>query len=298
MTSVVDSRCAHPISPTGTFITVTGGSGYIGSHVVAALEASGATVRTVGRSELRDPVSTTRAMAGASAVVHCVSAVSGTPEDLRRSNVEVAATVARAAQAAGVERLIAVSTASVTGRGPHRGAAAPPTNPASAVSASRAEGEEVLLGAGAIIIRPNLVWGAGDRWVVPTLASSFVGQGTARSWRARVSAVNVRDLASGISRLASTPSEALGTQRVLHADAPGPFLVAEIGQWISDRLLPRVRPLTATTLTPHQQSMLEIDNWFDSAQFWELAGVRPGLPFSPSVADLEWYADYLSVSTN
>lgn len=296
MTSVVDSRCEYSTLPAGTIVAVTGATGFIGSHVAAALQTSGASVRAVSRAELTDPGSTSRAMAGASAVIHCVSAVSGTLENIRLSNVGVAGIVANAALAAGVERLFAVSTASVAGPGPHRGGAVPPAKPASAVSVSRAEGEQMLLGAGATVIRPNLVWGAGDRWVVPTLARSLTEEGTIRSWRARVSAVNVRDLASGICGLVSAPSGALGAPRVLHADAPAHFAVAEIGQWIADRLLRRVQPLAATFLTPHQRSMLEIDNWFDGAEFWDLARVQPGPPFAPSVADLAWYADFLSPS--
>jgi nucleoside-diphosphate-sugar epimerase len=277
-------------------VVVTGSGGYIGGHVVAALRASRAEVVPLDRAAFGDAARRAQALVGADAVVHCVSAVSGDPAGIRAANVDAARAVADSCDVAGVGRVIAVSTAAVTGSGPHRGMPGDSASrPESAVSRARAEGEQVLLDAGATVVRPNLVWGAGDRWVVPTLARIMAGAGSVPgTWRARVSAVGVRDLADGLAGLATTAAPRSAGPRVLHADAPGAVPITTITDWIREHVLePGMLIDAGQPLTEHQRSMLEVDNWFDGSAFWQAASVRAPRPFRPLGADAAWYRAFL-----
>src|SRR5207249_11229962 len=88
---------------------------------------------------------------------------------------------------AGVRRLIYVSTCSVYGTGPHRGIRETDAgyHPTSVASASRAIAEQMVFRYGGEVVRPNLVFGAGDRWFVPGLikimkaAGGWPGDGSA-----------------------------------------------------------------------------------------------------------------------
>jgi nucleoside-diphosphate-sugar epimerase len=283
--------------PSGTgHVVVTGSTGYIGSHVVAALRVRGAEVTPLDRSGFGDDRRRAEAFATADAVVHCVSAVSGDPATIRAANVDAARAVAETSRVTAMGRIVAVSTAAVTGNGPHRGASgATARRPTSSVSRARAEGERILFDAGAVIVRPNIVWGAGDRWVVPTLARIVAATGgVPPTWDALVSVVGVRDLADGLAGLATTTTAATGGPVVLHADAPGSFPIAAMATWIRDRIVPSLAAVASPPmLSDHQRSMLEVDNWFDGSAFWRAASVPPPEPFSPLEADAAWYREFI-----
>ena len=155
-------------------VTVFGGSGFIGRHLVQRLAADGATVRVavrdperalflkpmgdVGqivpvRADLRDEARVSAAVAGSQAVVNLVGILYETRHhgfaDIHYRGAE---RVAQAARAAGVERLVQVSA---IGAGPH----AP-----SAYARSKAAGEAAVLKAfpEATIVRPSVVFGPED----------------------------------------------------------------------------------------------------------------------------------------
>lgn len=298
MSIVADGPEAAPGAPCPARVVVTGSSGFIGGHVVTALRRRGAQVTPLDRTAFGDDRRRTAALSAATAVVHCVSAVAGTPEAIRAANVDAASVLADGARSAGVDTLVVVSTAAVTGPGPHRGSARPDARPSSSVSRARAEGERILVDAGATVVRPNLVWGAGDRWVIPTLARIMRGSGgVPPDWRARVSVVGVRDLAAGLAALATDSRGGLAGGSVLHADAPGAIPVTTLTEWIERHLLdalPSCGPVPVTTA--HQRSMLEVDNWFDGSRFWASADVRPPAPFRPVSSDVLWYRSHLRAS--
>ena len=114
-------------------VVVTGANGLVGARVCAALVERGASVRAVVRrpgtapvlagvqervGDFPDPEFAAAVVQGASAVVTTVHPMAGDLEAQRRIGVEGTSVLARAAAAAGVERLVHISTAAVYDRSP------------------------------------------------------------------------------------------------------------------------------------------------------------------------------------
>jgi dihydroflavonol-4-reductase len=119
-----------PLAP----ILITGGLGFLGSHLAARFSASGEAVRLLARPErraevqespheivwgdIRDPEAVERAVRGASVVVHTVSNFRKGGSDEKEAyavNVEGTRNVLAACRKAGVEQLIHCSTIGVHG---------------------------------------------------------------------------------------------------------------------------------------------------------------------------------------
>jgi GDP-L-fucose synthase len=99
----------------GRTVALTGGEGFLGRHVCAALEEVNADVRVVRSAEhdLRDPGDCRAALAGASVAIHLAARVGGIgfnrsqPAPLARDNLLLGINVFDAARDAGVEKLVA-----------------------------------------------------------------------------------------------------------------------------------------------------------------------------------------------
>ncbi|MFI9808613.1 NAD-dependent epimerase/dehydratase family protein [Streptomyces sp. NPDC052301] len=167
-----------------TTVAVTGASGFCGSHVAATAAARGADVLCVGRRP--GPVGRHRAwdaarevpdLSGADVVVHCAAAVgdpvpgSGAEAAMRAVNVDGTARLLRAAAGRPV---VWVSSASVYAPGPGRALITedhPVRGQLNAYGRTKAAGEALALAAGAVVLRPRAVYGAGDPHLVPRLLS-------------------------------------------------------------------------------------------------------------------------------
>lgn len=166
-------------------LLVTGGTGYLGSVVVAVLADEDREVRVLVRDEERarqvlpagveivvgdvfDDDSLARATRGATAVLHLAASVGGTPEEIRTANVDGTVAVLAAARAAGVGRFVHTSTSAAimdaTGLVAERPVAPPAlTDP---YSASKVAAEELVLAADGIetvVVSPGSIYGPSPR---------------------------------------------------------------------------------------------------------------------------------------
>ncbi|WP_436521546.1 NAD-dependent epimerase/dehydratase family protein [Actinoplanes sp. HUAS TT8] len=167
----------------GLRVAVTGASGFCGSVVARAAARAGADVITLGRrpgpvGEHRYWDATTAApdLTGADVVLHLAAAV-GDPPPGRATTfhaVNVDGT-ARLLAATGRRPLVWVSSASVytAGAGPIR--EDHPVGGLTAYGKTKAAGERLARDAGAVILRPRAVYGAGDPHLLPRLRRAVRG---------------------------------------------------------------------------------------------------------------------------
>lgn len=155
-------------------VTVFGGSGFIGRHVVRALARSGRRVRVVVRNphvsgalrlagdpgqidlrsgNLRNPDSVAAAMEGAEACVNLVGLLQQSgPQSFQKVQAEGPGVLAQAAAAQGVRRFVQISA---IGADPHS---------PSEYARTKAAGEEAARAAipTAVVLRPSIVFGPED----------------------------------------------------------------------------------------------------------------------------------------
>lgn len=172
-------------------VLVTGASGFLGGALVRALQRDGAPVLATGRNaeamagmpslvlDLAEAGAVARLTeaaeaAGVSAIVHAAALTApwGRMAAFRASNVEATRTVLEVARRLGGVRVVYISTPSVYFRfedqhGVSEETALPP--PVNAYTATKAEAEAMALAAGAVVIRPRGIYGAGDRALLPRL---------------------------------------------------------------------------------------------------------------------------------
>jgi nucleoside-diphosphate-sugar epimerase len=219
-----------------TFL-VTGATGFIGRRLVTELAQAGHRVRRALRHQDQPLPGTEDVLVGAvdggtdwrtalqgiEIVVHLAARVHvfretarDPPAVFRETNVRGTERLARAAAAAGVGRLVFLSSAGVHGLLPHASAVkeAAPTAPHTAYARSKWEAEqalrEVARGAGlsVCVLRPPLVYGPGDPGNLMRLVS-LVARGVPlpfASVRNRRSLLYVGNLSSAIVACALHPA--------------------------------------------------------------------------------------------
>ncbi|MFE4793368.1 NAD-dependent epimerase/dehydratase family protein, partial [Streptomyces sp. NPDC056756] len=172
---------------------------------------------------------------------------------------------------------------------------------------TRLAAETGALASGAVVLRPGLVTGPGDRWMIPAL--SQILDSTKALWgggRALLSLVDVGDLARLIARLAACQAPEGGTIR--HAGHPEPVRVGDLVRSLTERgVLARVvdQDLTEAQclermaasgcrVSPRQFGLVAQDHWYDSARIWEEAGCPPGPgPLARLDGAAAWYREFL-----
>ncbi|MFF8972574.1 NAD-dependent epimerase/dehydratase family protein [Streptomyces sp. NPDC014995] len=304
-------------------IVLTGATGFIGSHALRALRRRGRRVRALVRripgteaaapvewvrADLTDPGALRGLCEGAGAVVHLASYIGGDERLCEAVNVEGTRALMAEATRAGVRRVVHLSTAAVYGAGPHRGIAVDevPAAPTSAVSRTRLAGEAYAREAGAVVLRPGIVLGAGDRWVVPGLRELV--ERVPAQWdggRALLSVVDVGDLARLINAAATGPRPV--PPGVYHVGHPEPVrigdLLAELSalgvlpprpaeDWPWPVCLERLRA-TSGRASERQFALAARDHWYLADEIWKLTGEPPGPgPLSRLARAAEWYRDH------
>lgn len=293
-------------------VLLTGGSGFVGSHVRRLLEAQGSPPRALAHragidaddvvwGDLADPASLRGACEGVTTLVHTASVINGSEDACRRINEDGTAALLAEARRAGVRRIVYLSTAAVYGNGVHRGIAENAIEPApvSPTSSSRLSAERGVLAAGGTVLRPMFVYGPGDRWFLPGIARLARGlSGRPAGGRARLSLISVDALAAAVCAVARTPPAALGTP-ILHVTHPEPTPTGDILDILeSESLIP---PRTAATgydqavaelgsAAARHLALVSFDHFYDSSRLWQITGASPGGGFRETYPRYaEWY---------
>jgi nucleoside-diphosphate-sugar epimerase len=307
-------------------VVLTGATGFVGSSVLRELmtrQERPSRVRVVGRSpvelpehpgvewvrgDLTDPASLRGVCEGADALLHTASYTG--PDQAVNEAVNHRGSEALAAEArrAGVARIVHLSTAAVYGAGPHRGSAVGEVDPVpvSTVSRSRLLGEAHALAAGAVVLRPGLILGTGDRWVVPALADTLAR--VPARWdggRALLSLVDVGDLARLVVALLRAPATGRGV--VHHASHPVPVRAGDllsrltahriVAQPTEDLPLEECLALLRSRpggVSERQFRLFAEDNWYRSDEVWQAADCPPGPgPLARLGEAADWYRTHL-----
>lgn len=251
---------------------VTGGAGFLGSHVTDLLVAAGERPRVlvrpgesvaaladsevdIHRGDVEDRAALEAAVSGVDRVLHCAARTGpwGPEAEYERTNVHGLETLARAAMAAGVRRLVHVSSITVHGNDV-RGAAdesAPLLAEPNPYSRSKVAGERLLErmireeGAPVTIVRPGWIYGPGDHASFGRLARTIASGRMAMVGRGdnHLPLIYVRDAARGVL-LASEADQAAGRVYLLVNDQPVTqrdyigAIAAELGVPVPTRRLP------------------------------------------------------------
>ena len=179
---------------------VTGGSGFIGGRLIRRLVGDGRRVRALARSDaaatkvseagaeavrgdLDDRESMRRGADGADVAVHAAAHLGewGTRAEFERVNVQGTRNAVEASRAAGVRRFVHVGTEAglMAGQPLVNANEDAPLRPDSKAlyPATKAQAEQVVRdadgdGLETVVVRPRLVWGAGDTTILPSLVEA------------------------------------------------------------------------------------------------------------------------------
>jgi nucleoside-diphosphate-sugar epimerase len=271
---------------------VTGGSGFVGRHLLLRLLADGHVVRALARSEesaqvvealgatpvradLVDVGAAVEELRGCGVLVHAAAETRpwAPPEDYQRVNVVGTRRLLRAAAEAGVRRFVHISTEAVLADGnPIRfvDETAPyPRRYAGDYARTKALAEQLVLAADSremhtVAVRPRLVWGPGDTTVLPHVLAA-AREGT-WAWVSGghylTSTCHVLNLCDGIERAAERGTG--GRAYFLTDGAPVEFrdfltrCAAAHGVTLPDRSVPRPVARTAAAVLDRSWRVLPL----------------------------------------
>lgn len=187
-------------------LAITGGTGFVGSHLIDAAVAAGHEIVALTRREqptraqvtwisgdLNDRTALEQLVTDADAAIHVAGVISGnTAADFERGNVEGTLAMLAAATAGGVRRFVQVS--SLAAREPKL----------SLYGASKARSEELVHGSGLdwSIVRPPAVYGPGDKETLELFRMAKLGL-MLMPPKGRVSVIHADDLARLLLALAA-----------------------------------------------------------------------------------------------
>ena len=323
-------------------VLVTGASGMLGAGVAKALAARGDSVTVLQRrpsglglpevrAEVSDATAVRAAVADQEAVVHLAAKVNvtGPWREYERVNITGTRTVVDACQAAGVRRLVHVSSPSVAHAGRSlAGVGAQPADPVAArgpYARSKAVAEQIALGAdrgdlAALAIRPHLIWGPGDPQLVARVVDRarrgrlpVIGSGAALLDSTYL-ANAVDALVAALDRCVEARGQALvvtnGEPRSIAellgsicaaAGVPPPTrhvpvpLAATVGtllqtSWaVHDRLRPN-RPAADPPITRFIVEQMSTAHWFDQRHTRDVLHWRPRISLDDGFEELgRWF---------
>jgi len=246
-------------------ILVTGGTGFIGSHLVERLIAEGRAVRCLVRrtsvvrdvpaaaervtGDLRTGAGLAEALSGVDTVIHLAGVTKARiPADFSRGNAEATANLLEAAGK--VRRFVHVSSLAAAGPGsPDRPSIeADEANPVSEYGRSKLAGEQLVrrspLGGRSVIVRPPVVYGPRDRDVFQMIRA------VSRGWMLQIgsaprrfSLIYVGDLVNGLIAAADCAG---GAGRLFYLAHSVPVSWSEFGETAARLMGRTVRTLAVT----------------------------------------------------
>jgi len=264
-------------------IIVTGGSGYVGSHIVKKLAESGQSVRVLVRSlehsqkearldgldieyfegDVTLPATLTDALDGATAVVHTVAiAIEKDGRTYEEINAQGTVNILTAAKSAGIRRFINISQLGADSRLPYR------------FLASKGLAQEYVADSGLdwTAFRPSVIWGPEDEFantfakLVPLTPIIF----PIVDKKARFQPVWVEDVASAVAKCLFDPDTyhkefELGGPEILSLEMIERRVISALGT--KRLLIPFPRPILTAIVTlmeailpapPVTRSLLEL----------------------------------------
>jgi 2-alkyl-3-oxoalkanoate reductase len=303
-------------------ILLVGSTGFIGGNIHNALTSSSIhDVRVLVRNkktyrtdhtthviygDIRNSDAVRQACRGVETVIHSVNYIGPDAHLAWRVNVEGTQTLINACAQEGIKRILYLSTTAVYGSGSHQGVKEGEltTHPESPASATRLKAEEIVLDAGGTVIRPYLVYGYGDRWVVPGLVAMIRAfGGYPLGGAALASVIRVDQLATAISRLALTSISAIKGD-ILHACSSRPVSIAhildrtrlDVGIDIPHSSINPKKNIdiaTAAGFSPHQVDLVLNDHWYSSQQLEQYIGMSLEDTFTLDLRSIGWYQKYM-----
>ena len=223
---------------TAPILAITGGTGFIGQHLLRHAAAHGFQVRALARvpqharpgvvwieGSLGDPESLARLVSRADAVIHVAGVINAaTRGDFETGNVAGTLALVEAARVEGVRRFVHVS--SLAAREPHL----------SAYGWSKAKSEAVVSSAPLdwTIVRPPAVYGVGDREMLELFRMARRGL-VALPPAGRMSVIAADDLAALLLALAGVRDEEPATYEPDDGH-PGGITHAELAQALGQAL--------------------------------------------------------------
>ena len=325
-------------------VLVTGASGMLGAGVAKALAARGDSVTVLQRrpsglglpevlADVSDATAIGAAVRGHEAVVHLAAKVNvtGPWPEYERVNITGTRTVVEACRAAGVQRLVHVSSPSVAHAGRALiGVGAEPADPVRArgpYARSKAVAEQIALGGDAghlavLAIRPHLVWGPGDPMLVARVVDRarrgrlpMIGSGAAlldstyvtnavdallvaldRCVEARGQALVVtngepRPIAELLSSICAAAGVSAPTRHVPVPLAATGGSVVQTAWAVHDRLRPN-RPVSDPPITRFLVEQMSTAHWFDQRHTREVLQWRPRISLDEGFSELRrWFRD-------
>ncbi|HVD33370.1 MAG TPA: NAD(P)-dependent oxidoreductase [Gemmatimonadales bacterium] len=229
---------------------VTGATGFIGSHLVEALQNASIEVTALARSaskaaalaqrgvrvisgDLHDAAGLERAVRDQDVVYHVAGVVAARDEaEFIHANRDGTRNLLTAAELQGRSRFVLVSSLAAAGPAP-RGApllGTEPPRPVTAYGRSKLAAEQIVRRSSLpwSIVRPPIVYGPRDREVLKVFRLARLGVAPVfGDGSQELSAVHAADLAQALVAVTNTPTTTGGTYHACH---PQVFTSGELGQ--------------------------------------------------------------------
>jgi nucleoside-diphosphate-sugar epimerase len=291
----------------GPHVAVIGAAGYIGSAVfrhlamlgvqctgvvrrpgaLACTTRTAATAVRVVCADLDDPLSLQRALEGVDTIIHSASYIGPDPVLCDKTNRAGTERLADAASAAGIRKILYVSTIGVYGLGPHTRVRENDVipSPVTAASTSKLAAERIIQQYEGTVLRPGFVYGGMNSPFLVGLAaitanlSCWVNDGSAR-----ISVISIEDLATATVAVALHDDFPSGES--IHACHPDPVTMRETVSFLAQHGLTTIPDdnlafddavslAVERGLPTRMVDLVGHDHWYDATRLWSFTNLDP-----------------------